>query len=169
MVMEIPLTFAMILIQYLFAYFMMDLQGNFIFMVLAGFGLGMVSNSVAMTLGCIVPDVKDVTELVPLAFVPQMLYGGFFIRISQVPTFLRWAQYIVALKYSMNLLYLTEFHPSLPFCQSSSTAEMRCKMLIELNDIDSERYYIYIILLIVLFLVFRLLGGFILFQKAKRF
>ena len=34
----------------------------------------------------------------------QMLFAGFFIRTSQIPVFLRWAQYVCVLKYSINLL-----------------------------------------------------------------
>ncbi len=163
------MTFIMTIVQYLLGYFMIDLQGNFIYIVLACFGLGMVSNSIAMLLGCLLPDVKDVTELAPLAYVPQILFGGFFIRTSQIPPILRWAQYLVSMKYAINLIYLTEFDPSLPSCQSSPAAEQNCRMLIENNDINADRYYIYIILLVALFVGFRILGGLVLFQKAKRF
>jgi ABC-type multidrug transport system permease subunit len=55
-VVEVPLTFAQILLMYLISYFMMGLQGNFMLLVLATFGLSMVSNSLAMILGCAVAD-----------------------------------------------------------------------------------------------------------------
>ncbi len=166
--MEIPLTFVQMLVQYILVYFMMDFQGNFILMVLASFALSMVSNSVAMALGCLVPDVKDVTELAPLLFVPQILFGGFFIRTSQIPVFLRWAQYLCGMKYGMNLVLLIEFNPSLHSC-SSPQAHDNCENVLKNNDIDQDRYWIYIILLAALFIFFRLSAGMILVQKAKKF
>lgn len=45
-------------------------------MVLAAWGLGAASASVATCLGSAVPDVKTVTELAPLLFVPQLLFAG---------------------------------------------------------------------------------------------
>ncbi len=146
----------------------MDLQGNFILIVLACFGLGMVSNSIAMLLGCLIPDVKDVTELAPLAYVPQILFGGFFIRTSQIPEFLRWVQYLVSMKYAINLVYLSEFDLSLSSCHDGM-ARVNCQSLIERNDIQPDQFYVYIILLVILFIGFRILGGVVLLQKAKRF
>lgn len=168
-VIEIPITFLQMLLQYIIAYFMIDLQGNFIFIVLAAFGLGMVSNSVAMGLGCLIPDVKDVTEMAPLAYVPQILFAGFFIRTSQIPIFLRWAQYLCGMKYAMNLIIMTEFRVTSDSCQTSPEAIANCQNLIELNDIKPKYFYIYIIILAILCIGFRILGGIVLLQKAKRF
>jgi ABC-type multidrug transport system ATPase subunit len=166
---EIPLVFCQMLVQFIIAYFFIDLQGNFIFLVLICFGLGMVSCSVAMLLGCLVPDVKDVSELSPLAFVPQILFAGFFVRTSQIPLFLRWAQYLVSLKYAINLFYLVEFDLSLHSCNTSLAAYMNCKGIVDQNDINRSDWYIYIILIFALFVGFRSMAGFVLTQKAKRF
>jgi hypothetical protein len=59
---------------------MISLQGSFIYIVLAAWGLGSASCSVAVLLGCLVSDVKDVSEMAPLLFVPQLLFAGFFIN-----------------------------------------------------------------------------------------
>lgn len=168
LVVEAPMTFMQFIVQYLLVYFMMDMQGDFILMVLATFGLGMASNSVAMAMGCAVPDVKDVTELAPLMYVPQILFAGFFIRTDQIPVFLRWAQYLCSMKYGMNLVLMSEFRLDRDNCQGAD-AEKNCREIMESNSIDASVFYIYIILLFVLFLVGRLLGAGILIQKAKRF
>ena len=93
------------------------MQGSFIYIVLTAWGLGAASCSVAVLIGCLVSDVKDATELAPLLFVPQLLFSGFFINTSKIPVFLRWAQYLCALKYAINLVLLTEFSPGNPNCQ----------------------------------------------------
>lgn len=169
MFIELFLTFTQTLAQYILVYFMVNMQGNFILIVLASFGLGLASSSVAVMLGCLVSDVKSVTELAPLLFVPQMLFVGFFIKTSQIPIFLRWAQYLCSLKYAMNLIILTEFNSSNHSCSRSPEAAENCNNLIESNNISRYQFYIYIILLFVLFAAFRLVGAIILTQKAKKF
>eukprot|EP01034_Spumella_vulgaris_P010014 gene10014-12702_t len=105
---------------------MTGLQGNFMLEFLACFGVGMASNSVAMALGCAVTNVKDVTEISPLLFVPQVLFAGFFVRTNSIPIFLRWAEWLCSIKYGMNLALLLEFGPSVPHCNTSPAAVANC-------------------------------------------
>lgn len=48
-------------------------------------------------------------QLSPAIFVPQLLFAGFFIRIQDIPVFLRWAQYLCSLKFAINLALIVEF------------------------------------------------------------
>jgi ABC-type multidrug transport system ATPase subunit len=169
MMWEFPMTFVQMIVQFLLVFYLCNLRGDFIIQVLACTGLGMVSNSVAMGIGCLVPDVKDATELAPLLFVPQILFAGFFIRTSQIPIFLRWAQYLCGMKYGMNLVLINEFQLGSEHCNVTPEANANCRSVLEANDIDLKAYYIYIILLFVLFAAFRAVGIAILVQKAKRF
>lgn len=169
MICELPLAFLQTLAQYLVAYFLIAMNGNFFLFVLIGFGNGLAASSIALLLGCIVPDAKVVTELSPLLFVPQLLFCGFFIRTSLVPVFLRWAQYLCSLKYSLNLVLLTEFASSNDNCRESAAALDNCKSVLDANDIKKEDTHIYVILLILIFFVFRSFGCYALVQKSKRF
>lgn len=146
---------------------MCGFQGFPVYLVLAAWGLGLASSSVAVALGCAIPDVKNVTEMGPLLFVPQILFAGFFIKMSQVPIFLRWAQYLCAMKYAMNLIILTEFDTSLPSCHGA--AAMNCQTVIEQNNIQPNLWYVYMIMLMVLFMGFRIIGGIILVMRSIRF
>jgi ABC-2 type transporter len=166
-ILELPLTFVQTLVQYILVYFMVNMQGNFILIVLIAWGLGAASCSVAVLLGCLVADVKDVAEMAPLLFVPQLLFAGFFIRTSLIPIFLRWAQWLCALKYAMNLVLLTEFNKANKSCQDG--AAHNCKNVIEVNDIKEDMVYAYVLILVALFVAFRLVGGMILVRKARRF
>eukprot|EP00428_Durinskia_dybowskii_P079522 CAMPEP_0170435268 /NCGR_PEP_ID=MMETSP0117_2-20130122/43508_1 /TAXON_ID=400756 /ORGANISM="Durinskia baltica, Strain CSIRO CS-38" /LENGTH=533 /DNA_ID=CAMNT_0010695207 /DNA_START=62 /DNA_END=1660 /DNA_ORIENTATION=- len=87
---EVPVTIVQMMYQWMIVYFMMDLQGNYFQLAASAFGLAMTSNSLAMILGAGLSDVKEVTELSSLLFVPQILFAGFFIRLNQIPIFLRW-------------------------------------------------------------------------------
>jgi hypothetical protein len=166
---QIPVVFIQMVFAFLLDYFLMDLQGNFIFLVLIGWGLGMVAVSVALCLGCVAPNVKDATELVPLAFLPQILFAGFFIRTSQIPAFMRWAQYLCGLKYAMNLSIMTEFRVTSPSCNTDDNARTNCENLLDVNDIHPKDFWLYIILLFVLFLFFTNVGALLLYEKGKRF
>ena len=166
-ILEMPLTFLQTIFQFLLVFYMMNLRGSYILLVLEAWALGGASSSVAMALGASVSNVKDVTELAPLLFVPQLLFAGFFIRTSNIPPILRWAQYLCGIKYTMNLVLLTEFNSKLPSCQGD--AAEACKAIIDTNDISGENWWVYILLLGVLFVGFRLLALVILVYKARRF
>eukprot|EP01040_Poterioochromonas_malhamensis_P010458 gene10458-11377_t len=166
---EIPIVFIQMLLGTVVSYFLMDLQGNFIYLVLISWGLGLSSCSIAMGLGCLVPDVKNVGELVPLAYTPQMMFAGFFIRISQIPVFLRWARYLCGIKYAISLAIIVELNPSSHKCNVSADARENCENLFSSNDIHTEDVWFYILLLFVLFAGFRVLGAIVLYYKAKRF
>jgi ABC-type multidrug transport system ATPase subunit len=164
---ELPLALVQSFVQWIISYFMIGFRGNFILMVLSGWGIGVSASSTALVLGCAVADAKQVTELSPLLFVPQLLFAGFFIRTSQIPVFIRWAQWLCGLKYGMNLLLLTEFDPSNSSCQGD--AQENCKQVLSANGIRSSDWWVYFLLLVVIFVCFRVMGGLILVQKAKRF
>lgn len=157
------------LVQMIIVYNMMGLQGSFIYLLLACYGLAMVSNSVAMIISSVASNMKRAAELVPMAYMPQILFAGYFIRTSQIPIFLRWAQYITGMKYSLSLVYLIEFNSKIDSCNTSMKAQQMCQSILDSNNIDEEHFYIYIIMLFVLFLVFRCVAIFILIEKAKLF
>mmetsp|Transcript_91 Transcript_91/g.126 ORF Transcript_91/g.126 Transcript_91/m.126 type:complete len:211 (-) Transcript_91:175-807(-) len=163
---EIPLLFTQILLQWVIGYFMIDLQGIFIYFVFIGFGLGMVSNSFAMILGAGLSDVKQVTELSSLVFVPQILFAGFFIRIKQIPVWLRWAQYLCSLSYATKLAFLVEFNWTLNSCKDGN-AEENCEGL--LSGEDSSLWWVGLLMLFMLFFISRWITSLILVNKAQNF
>jgi hypothetical protein len=166
---EVPLAFFQNLTTYIIVYPLLQLQGNFMQLATSAWGLGIASSSVAVVLGCSVPDVKAVAELAPAVFVPQMLFAGFFVRIEQIPVYLRWAQYLCALKYCLNLIVLIEFDDCEKGSNNKVAAKAACEHLLEVNDIVKEDWVIYILVLAALFFGFRLLGSFVLLKKAQTF
>ena len=164
---DTPLTLMQTLVMWGLIYPMVELQGNFLWIILASWGLGCASASCGMALGCAVTDVKDVTELAPLLFVPQLLFAGFFIQTSEIPVFLRWAQYLCGIKYSLNIILSTEFNKDNESC--SGDAAMGCSAILDNNEIESDMIWFYVLMLIALFVCFRLLAAVILVQKSRRF
>lgn len=161
---EVPILFTQILMGYTIVYFSIQFQGEFIFLVLAGFGVAIVSNSLAVLLGCAVQDVQRVTELSPLIFVPQILFSGYFIRTEQIPNFLRWAQYLCGLKYGVAIAFIVEFDLNLSSC-SEDLARENCKGIKESNDVDE--WWFNVVMLIVLLFAFRTAAMMLLVLRAN--
>jgi len=166
---EMPLAYLQILCSYALVHPMLDLQGDFMQLASSAWALGCASASVAVVLGCSVPDVKTVSELAPAVFVPQMLFAGFFVRIEQIPVYLRWCQYLCSLKYCLNLIMIIEFSDCEKGSNNPTAAKMACDNLLDASDVVREDWGIYIGVLVALFLGFRLLGAHVLIQKAQSF
>lgn len=164
---ELPLVFLQTLTAWALVWNIIEFQGNFILMVIVSWGLGIAAASLGVLVGCLVPDVKNAAELMPLLFVPQILFAGFFIRIELIPIFLRWAQYLCSLKYAMNLLVLLEFDPTNDNCEGG--ARPFCENILDTNEIEKNRWWVYVLILAALFTSLRVLSAFVLSQKAKKF
>ncbi|GMH52876.1 hypothetical protein TrLO_g10234 [Triparma laevis f. longispina] len=165
MAVEAPLLFTQSLCQTLCTYFLIGFQGNFGLFVTVFWLLGLASNSVAICAGCVVDDVKKAAELTPLIFVPQLLFSGFFVAINAIPVWLRWAQWLCSLKYTLNLLLLIEFNNDV--CGASPGAQANCNSLFARNDIQTSLIWFYILILMCLFLGFRFLGGLLLINRSR--
>lgn len=100
-------------------------------------------------------------QQVPIIFVPQLLFAGFFIKISQIPVFVRWAQYLCALKFALNLAVIIEFS------ECARAGVPGCIALFELNDVDPELQWAYAGVLIALFVGMQLLAMILLARRAS--
>eukprot|EP00980_Cylindrotheca_fusiformis_P027773 scaffold22559_cov111-Cylindrotheca_fusiformis.AAC.12 len=163
--MEAILTALQILVQVLITFFLIDLQANFGMFFLTVFVLAMASTAMAVMVGCAVEDPKLGHELAPLLFVPQMLFAGFFVVPDLIPIWLRWARYLCSLFYAVRILLVEEFGDG---C-GSEEADKACERLIASIGADEDEIWWAWIVLIALFVVFRLLALVILRQKALKF
>ena len=67
----------------------------------------------------------------------------------------------------MNLLLANEFNAGLSSCQGDASAN--CKSVLSQNDVDISLVWFYVLMIFILFAVFRLIGALVLVQRAKRF
>jgi hypothetical protein len=70
-----------------------------------------------------------------------MLFAGFFVRIQQIPVYLRWAQYLCALKYCLNLIVLVEFDNCEDGSNNPAMAKEACNNLMKANAIERGGKY----------------------------
>jgi len=184
LVMELPLSLTTALITVLVSYWLEALQGSFILHVVAMWLLGLAAASTALCAGCIAKSAKDAVEATPAIFVPQILFGGFFIKITQIPEWIRWAQYICSLKFAINLHMIIEFAngacdgdpkvykglmgPPVPGAPAL-TRKQACDSMLEQNDVEPELWWFYGLVLLGIFLGFRLIALVLLTRRARGF
>merc|ERR1712151_1016795 len=87
----------------------MGLHGNFMVYVLVFWATGMAAASTALLVGSLAANPEVAQQAAPAVFVPQIMLAGFFIKSEQIPVYMRWFQWLCALKYGMNLHILNEF------------------------------------------------------------
>lgn len=161
------MTFVNTLLQYFIIYQLCSLNGNFLDLVFASFALASASCSIAVVLGSMVDDVKTASEIQPLIFTPQLLFAGYFIRTELIPSFLRWSEYLCSLKYAISLILISEFDLENANCKGS--ASKACRSILARNGVAAEDGLFYTMLLVGLFLGFRILAAAILVRRANRF
>eukprot|EP00594_Rhizosolenia_setigera_P002758 CAMPEP_0178954702 /NCGR_PEP_ID=MMETSP0789-20121207/9152_1 /TAXON_ID=3005 /ORGANISM="Rhizosolenia setigera, Strain CCMP 1694" /LENGTH=505 /DNA_ID=CAMNT_0020636163 /DNA_START=373 /DNA_END=1887 /DNA_ORIENTATION=+ len=83
--MEAFMTAVQIFLQCVVTYFLIKFQMDFYLYYLVNFSLAMTSTAFAVLLGCAVEDPKTGFELMPLLFVPQILFAGFFVVSDLIP------------------------------------------------------------------------------------
>jgi hypothetical protein len=165
LVMEAFVTFLQVLVSTTISYFMIGFQCSFFWFLLISYALAMASTALAVLLGCAVEDPKLGQEMVPLLFVPQMLFAGFFVSPELIPSWLRWPQYLCTLTYAIRLILVEEFNQD---C-GSEEANNNCQDLLVRIDADPDETWWYWLVLLSLFGGFRLLAVTILKQKATKF
>ena len=75
--------------QVIICYFFMSLTMNIFYFFAIVYALAMTSTATAVLLGCAVEDPKMAQEFLPVLFVPQILFAGFFIPTDYIPAWLR--------------------------------------------------------------------------------
>lgn len=180
LVTEMPLSLAAAILTFLVSYWLQGMQGEFMLHVLTMWLVGMAAASTALCVGCVAPSAKTAMEAAPALFVPQILFGGFFIKIEQIPVWIRWAQYLCSLKFAINLHMIVEFtgpcekEPqtyggTIGMAESQGSRKAACAQLLEMNEVKEEMWYVYALILVGIFFTFRLLGLVILTRRARGF
>lgn len=163
--MEVFLTSSQILVMVIITYFLIGFQANIGIVYSTFLTLAMASTALAVCLGCSVEDPKLASEMLPLLFVPQMLFAGFFVPPSLIPSWLSWARYLCTLTYAVRILMVAEFED----CSTNPVALENCNTLLQSVEADPNDVWWYWLVLVALFVFFRLLALFMLQRKATKF
>jgi ABC-type multidrug transport system permease subunit len=103
--------------------------------------------------------------MLPILFVPQMLFAGFFVTPSLIPVWLRWARYLCTLTYASRILLVAEFDRD---C-GSAEGDKKCQTLLSnVEAVPDDTWWNWLVL-VSLFIVVRCLALFVLRKKATKF
>lgn len=164
--MEALLTGAQVFVMTVITYFMIAFQMEFWLFYVTVYSLAMASTALAVLLGASLESPKVAQEMLPILFVPQMLFAGFFVVPDLIPVWLRWARYLCTLTYALRIIMVGEFENCDP---SDEVANEKCNDLLVITDaIPDDTWWNWIVLLC-LFAFFRLLALMVLKQKATKF
>ena len=67
------------------------------------------ATSIGFFLGCLVKDPSIATDASLLFFIPFAIFGGFFLNLKDVYSWLSWLQYFSPIRYSTEALLRNEF------------------------------------------------------------
>jgi ABC-type multidrug transport system permease subunit len=162
---EAVVTALQVLVMVIITFWLVGFQSNFGMFYLNIYGLAMASSAISIMLGSVVEDPKLAQEMVPMLFVPQLLFAGFFVSPDLMPSWLAWARFIFPLTYSVKIGLVEEFGDG---C-GGGQADIMCEGLLESIDADPDDAWWYWLVVVGLFLAFRLLALFLLRRKATKF
>lgn len=148
-----------VLAQLIVAFFLMGFKMNFFAFLALNFMLAIASTSIGIFIGSCVENPAVAGELMPALIVPQLLFSGFFIQVSLIPVFLRWAQYLCSLTYATRLATMLEF--------GNNCDTFACQSLLDNNgvyEMDPRWYWIF---LFVIAAIFRIISMMMLKKKAS--
>jgi len=158
--------FLQILLFFVIIYWSLDLQGRFWYLLLCFYTFSIAGASIAVALGSYTRDTRDAKELIPMVFLPQLLFSGFFVSITGIPFWMRWLQWIMPLTYSFRLVAAEEFS----FCDPDSDPTMfniLCNGYLEKQQATDEFQLQYWATLVGMIVLFRVLSMFFLRRKIQ--
>lgn len=155
------MTFVQIMLLAFLSFFFMGYNLRFGMHFVILYSLAMSGTAMSMLLGSSVEDPKLAVEFLPMTFVPQILFSGFFIAQSLIPVWLRWLQYVMPLTYAVKLELAGEFDRD---C-GSDQAHQNCDSVLDNASVDLDDVWWYWLALLAVFIILR--SSALVFLKRK--
>lgn len=153
--------------QTVISYFFLGITMHIALFFAIIYTLAMAATAVAVLLGCSVGDPNLGQEFLPVLFVPQLLFAGFFIPTDFIPIWLHWAQYLCSLTYAVRLTLKYDFQECADAAEAATDSP--CLNLLENSYVDQLPAYVSWFILVALFLFFRISALLVLKRKAMTF
>ena len=83
----------------------------------------LTATSIGFFLGCILSNPAVATDMSMMMFLPFAIFGGFFVNLTDVPSWLSWLQYLSPIRYSSEALVRNEFEDNGDYQDSDSIFE----------------------------------------------
>jgi ABC-type multidrug transport system ATPase subunit len=96
-------------ISTILTYFLIGLSAGYGTFWSVCYVLAMTSTALGVLVSCSVKDPGVAVEFLPMIFMPQILFSGFFVPPDLIPVWLRWLQYVFPLTYAVKLVIVAQF------------------------------------------------------------
>jgi ABC-type multidrug transport system permease subunit len=98
--------------------------------------MALVGNSIGFFTGALFQDVKKATSLAPVLLLPLMMFSGIYNRLSSIPVWISWLQYLSPFRYGLHMTLLNQYH-SATFTYAGSLYDYREQLSITLNWLEN--------------------------------
>eukprot|EP01084_Bolivina_argentea_P297808 513121_1 len=98
------------LIYQLIVYWMVGCDSEFYELYISLLLCVICTGSFGMIIGCFANNAGEAMQLMPMAFIPFLLFTNFLVSLEQIPVWIRWIQWLDPFKYLVDALSITEFN-----------------------------------------------------------
>lgn len=163
---ELPMTFVQSIIQVTSAYWIVGFQGSFASWIGIVFCTSVATSSVGWLISTVSKSPLVALQLIPVVFLPQLLFSGVLTDVQLIPTWLNWLEYLCYLKYCLNLAFLAECKDF--FDMDPTPSEIT--RLIDQNSINDNQRKLYVGIVVIIIVGCRLISAFALwrFRSVKQ-
>lgn len=146
---EMLQTVVILVFHSLICFFMISFQMRFIVFYVLNFLVSLNATASAALLGAPVSDPVLASSLLPLILIPQFCFAGVLVPVPLIPSWIRWVQYVIALRWAMALALVYEYD------ECSDDDKSYCDAALEANGLDPDDRWWYWIMLVGLFVLFK--------------
>lgn len=72
-------------------------------------GMTLTGNGLGLMLGCLFEDAKKTSAMAPAVIMPLMVFSGLYSKLSTIPSWIAWVQYLSPFKYGLQSLMYNQF------------------------------------------------------------
>jgi len=161
------------LIYVLICYWMVGFDSAFYALYISVFICVICTGSFGMIIGCFARNAGEAMQLMPMAFIPFLLFSNFLVSLDQIPAFLRWIQWLNPFKYMIDALTITELDGQMfpgyngnAFLDQIDAGYMHKPFLNDFVTSYQDSVYCDWILLVLLLMAFRVITWIILVRRS---
>jgi ATP-binding cassette subfamily G (WHITE) protein 1 len=90
----------------------------------------MSGGSVGLFVGCVISNVDSISAVIPVVFMPNLVFSGFLANLDSIPIPIRWLTYLSPFRYSFTSMAQNEYHGITLSCEDETPP---CTPLSDLN------------------------------------
>eukprot|EP00523_Entomoneis_sp_CCMP467_P003908 CAMPEP_0168742096 /NCGR_PEP_ID=MMETSP0724-20121128/12860_1 /TAXON_ID=265536 /ORGANISM="Amphiprora sp., Strain CCMP467" /LENGTH=679 /DNA_ID=CAMNT_0008789635 /DNA_START=46 /DNA_END=2085 /DNA_ORIENTATION=+ len=161
---ELGISALQVTLSVMLIYLLVGFQASFGALWAGTYFMSLSSQALGVLVGSALENPSVAMEFLPAIFMPQILFAGFFVPPDDIPVWLRWITYISPLTYGVRICLVAEFDGG-----CAGQIPNYCEQVLDNVNAEPDDTWWYYLVLIALFVVFRLFALITLKKKAEKF